>query len=104
MYVVIFRATVRNSDDEYSKVATRMRELALGQFGCLDFHALTEGNEEVALSYWQNEESIAKWKSHPEDILAQQMGRERWYESYSVQVAHITHEYYSARTEMDANA
>lgn len=93
MYVVIFRAKARALDDEYFKVAARMRELALGQFGCLEFQAVTEGQDEVALSYWPDEESIRAWKAHAEHIVAQQIGRDRWYESYVVQVAHITREY-----------
>ncbi len=96
MFVVIFRAKVRVLDEEYSKVANRMRELALSQFGCLEFHAVTEGRDEVALSYWPSEEAIKAWKSHPEHVLAQRIGRERWYESYSVQVAAVTREYRKA--------
>lgn len=93
MYVVIFRARVRSLDAEYSTVAARMRELALSEFGCLEFQAVTEGKDEVALSYWPSEESIRAWKSHPEHLLAQRSGRERWYESYTVQVAQIGREY-----------
>jgi heme-degrading monooxygenase HmoA len=66
---------------------------ALGQFGCLEFTAVTEGQDEIALSYWPSEEHIRTWKSHSEHVLAQQLGRERWYESYVVQVAEITREY-----------
>lgn len=93
MFVVIFRAKVRSADSEYTTVAARMRELALGQFGCLEFTAVTEGQDEIALSYWPNEESIRAWKSHSEHVLAQQLGRQRWYESYIVQIAEITREY-----------
>lgn len=93
MYVVIFRAKVRELDSEYSQVAARMRELALSKFGCIEFHSVTEGENEVALSYWPNEEAIRAWKAHPEHVLAQRAGRERWYESYSVQVAAVTREY-----------
>lgn len=93
MYVVIFRAKVRSADHEYSQVAARMRELALGQFGCLEFTAVTEGSDEIALSYWPSEEHIRSWKAHAEHVLAQQLGRERWYESYSVQVAEIKRDY-----------
>ncbi len=93
MYVVIFRATIRSFDDEYVRVAARMRELALERFGCLEVHAVCEGRDEVALSYWPSEDAITAWKAHPEHVLAQQAGRERWYESYSVQVAAITREY-----------
>jgi len=93
MYVVIFRATVRSLDEDYSRTAARMRELALSEFGCVGFHAVTEGKDEVALSYWPSEESIRAWKAHPEHVEAQRLGRERWYESYSVEVAEITREY-----------
>ena len=93
MFVVIFRARVRQLDADYSRVANRMRDLAIGQFGCLEFHAVTEGDEEVALSYWPDEQSIRAWRNHPEHVLAQQAGRDGWYESYSVQVAEVTREY-----------
>ncbi len=93
-FVVIFRARTRTLDDEYFKIAARMRELALDQFGCLEFHAVTEGQNEVALSYWSDEPSIRAWKSHTDHLLAQQLGRERWYEHYAVQVAQITREYH----------
>ena len=90
MLVVIFRAKVRQFDAEYSRVAAHMRKLALEQFGCLDFQAVTEGSNEIALSYWPDEDSIRAWKNHAEHALAQQLGRERWYESYVVQVAQIS--------------
>ncbi len=93
MYVVIFRATIRGLDEEYSQIAAKMRNLALSRFGCLAFHTVMEGRNEVALSYWPNEEAIRAWKAHPEHILAQRAGRERWYASYSVQVATVTREY-----------
>ena len=93
MFIVIFRAKVRRTDSEYAQVASRMRELALNQFGCLEFTAVTEGQDEIALSYWPSEAHIRAWKSHSEHLLAQQLGRERWYESYIVQVAEITRDY-----------
>jgi heme-degrading monooxygenase HmoA len=93
MYVVIFRANVRSLDAEYLETARRMRDIAISQFGCIEFHSVTEGRDEVSLSYWPDEASIRAWKAHPEHVLAQQAGRERWYESYSVQVARIGREY-----------
>jgi len=95
MFVVIFRATARHLDAEYSATATRMRELALTQFGCLDFTAVTEGNQEVALSYWPDEASIRAWKQHADHLMAQELGRERWYSGYRVEVAEIKRQYES---------
>ena len=93
MFVVIFRARVRWLDEEYSRMAARLRELALNEFGCIEFQSMTEGRDEIALSYWPNEESIRAWKSHPEHLEAQRLGREQWYESYSVEVAEISRKY-----------
>ena len=42
------RAKARNLDAEYSAMAAQMRQLALTQFGCLDFTAATEGDQEIA--------------------------------------------------------
>lgn len=95
MYVVIFRATIKQLDEQYVQTAARMRELALTEFGCLEFVALTEGADEVALSYWPDEDAIKAWKSHPEHREAQRLGQQRWYQSYSVQIAAISRQYHS---------
>lgn len=75
MFVVIFRARARALDAEYAAMAARLRELALKEFGCLDFCAVTEGDQEVALSYWPDEASIHAWKQHTDHLMAQQLGR-----------------------------
>lgn len=96
-YVVIFRATIRSLDQEYMATAKRMRELAQTQFGCVDFQSLTEGDKEVTLSFWPDEESIQKWRMHPEHVRAQQLGQQRWYTDYHVQVAELRRDYHSNR-------
>ncbi|MDO8910020.1 MAG: antibiotic biosynthesis monooxygenase [Pseudohongiella sp.] len=93
MYIVIFRATIKQLDEQYSQMALRMRELALTEFGCLEFTALTEGEQEIALSYWPDEQSIKAWREHPEHKQAQLLGQQHWYASYSVQVAQISRQY-----------
>lgn len=93
MYVVIFRAKVRQLDEEYVQTVTRLRELALSEFGCLEFQAISEGEDEVALSYWSDLESIRAWKQQAAHLIAQRLGQERWYRSYRVEVAEIQHHY-----------
>ena len=68
MYVVIFRAVAKNLDAEYSQTANQLRELAMTEFNCIDFKAITEGTDEIALSYWKNLDDIKRWKSHPTHI------------------------------------
>ncbi len=93
MYVVIFRAVAKNLDFEYSQTANNLRELALTEFNCVDFKAITEGTDEIAISYWESLDDIKRWKNHPTHIKAQQLGRDRWYKSYSVQIAEVGREY-----------
>lgn len=93
MYAVIFRAKTGVQDEEYSNTVTKMRELAFRKYACLEFIAVTEGTDEIAISYWDDEESIRKWKNDAEHALAQEYGRSKWYESYIVQVVEIKREY-----------
>ena len=89
MYAVIFKAPVAELYDEYALTAQRLRELAIEEYGCLDFVAVTEGREEIAVSYWENEQQIRDWKNDLEHRKAQGRGREKWYESFSVEVCEI---------------
>lgn len=93
MHAVIFRAKPGTRDDGYGKTVARMRGLAFDKYGCLDFVAVTEGDQEIAISYWENKEAIREWKSDSEHSLAQETGRSKWYESYIVQVVEIKREY-----------
>jgi heme-degrading monooxygenase HmoA len=100
LLVVIFRARIKQFDEQYSKTAARMRELALQEFGCIAFHAVTEGQEEVALSYWPDEKHVQAWRSHPEHLEAQKCGQSEWYESYSVEVARVERSYQMTRNPL----
>jgi len=93
MFVVIFRANAFTLDAEYAATAAHLRELALKEFGCLDFCTVTEGDQEIALSYWPDEASIGAWKQDADHLMAQKFGRERWYAWYSVEVAEVKRAY-----------
>ena len=86
MYAVIFRAEIGELDDAYLEMAARMRELAINRYGCIEFTAVTEGNTEIAISYWQDQKKIQEWKQNAEHLLAQELGRIKWYKAYEVEV------------------
>ena len=93
MFAVIFTAEIEEIDQEYSHIAERMRELAVKEYGCIDFKSVTEGKKEIAISYWPNLDSITAWKNNPEHKQAQMIGRSKWYKSYTVQVVELIREY-----------
>ena len=94
MYAVIFRACAGAQDDEYNETVKKMREIAFSTYGCLEFVAVTEGDQEIAISYWQDEESIQRWREDVAHKLAQERGKTKWYESYNVDVAKIERRYH----------
>lgn len=94
MYAVIFSAKAGQQDPEYLATVSRLRELAFERYGCREFIAVTEGDREIAISYWDDQEAILRWKQDSEHLLAQELGRAKWYESYTVQVVEIKREYH----------
>jgi heme-degrading monooxygenase HmoA len=96
-YAVIFRAEIRALDSEYAAMAGRLRALAMEQYGCVDFFAVTEGHQEVAISYWESETQIRQWKQDAEHLVAQENGRNKWYRSYRVEVVELVRSYASGR-------
>ena len=89
MYAVIFRAKINELDDEYLEMACHMRELAKTDYGCVEFVAVSEGDEEIAISYWNTLEQIDAWKQDPQHRVAQELGRSKWYKSFQVQLTEI---------------
>ncbi len=93
MIIVIFRAEIAELDDEYHATATRLRDLALADYGCVEFLSFTEGNHELAISYWPSRSHIKKWRSNPEHVEAQGLGKSRWYKSFQVEIAEVESRY-----------
>ena len=50
MYIVIFKATIKQLDATYSEMAQKLRNRALSQFNCVKFEACSENGFEIALS------------------------------------------------------
>lgn len=93
MYAIILRATAGILDDEYKESIERMKELAFSEFGCKEFFALMNGDDRVAISYWENLEQIKQWKANSEHLVAQDKAKEKWYKSYRVQVVEVLKDY-----------
>lgn len=93
MYAVIFTAEIAHLDEQYTRTASRMRELAFSEYGCSGFTSTTEGDREIAISYWPDLASIAAWRADPSHREAQALGKSRWYRSYRVEVVRVLREY-----------
>lgn len=88
-YIVIFKAKIKAVDSNYFQMAQSLRNKALSQFNCQKFESIAENNFEIALSYWNSLEDIHAWHLDAEHQIAQNIGKERWYESFSVEICEI---------------
>jgi heme-degrading monooxygenase HmoA len=92
-YAVIFTSTRREADEGYAQAAQRMEELAAGRPGFLGIESAHEDGRGITVSYWTDLDAIREWKADMEHAEAQRLGRERWYERYSVRVARVERAY-----------
>lgn len=91
-YAVIFTSVRSGVDAGYSEMSDAMMELAARQPGYLGVEHAREAIG-ITVSYWQSLEAIANWKAQADHQLAQQLGRERWYDSYRVRVCRVEKDY-----------
>jgi heme-degrading monooxygenase HmoA len=95
-YVAVIFTSVQAADTEgYAETAERMEELAAQQPGYLAFESARDqaSGLGITVSYWRTEADAVAWKGVAEHAEAQRIGRERWYDSYTVHVATVTRSY-----------
>lgn len=95
MYIVFFKATIKQLDAIYSEMAQMLRDKALGKYNCLKFETCSENGFEIALSYWNSLEDIKRWQQDAEHQVAQRLGKEKWYQDFSVEICKIERSYSS---------
>lgn len=91
-YAVIFSSVRTEIDEGYITMAQQMEELAAKQPGYLGHESARE-QLGITISYWSNLDAIKNWKLVAEHVLAQQMGREKWYRSYKTRICLVERDY-----------
>jgi len=97
----IFRSTrTDHSDDEYQEWSQRIAQLVVTAPGYRSHVSLRDHETRVGvtIAYFDDVESITTWRDQTEHVRAQQLGRERFYEDYVVQIAPVVREYSWRRT------
>ena len=91
MKLIAFRSRLRDDvgpDD--AETADAMFEAARSLPGFVDFRAYEAADgERLALVWWKDDASLRAWREDPAHRKAQQLGRERWYVAYDLDVASI---------------
>lgn len=93
-YAVVFTSQLTEVDSGYEAMASAMFELALTQPGCLGVETARGSNGlGITVGYFTDESAIRAWKQHSQHLVAQRLGKERWYSRYEVRVAKVERSY-----------
>ena len=59
------------------------------------YHGQESARENIGItvSYWASLEAIKQWKKNSEHLLAQQMGKEKWYAAYKTRICKVERDY-----------
>jgi len=90
-FAVVFTSVRSLADaDDYEATAGRMVELAGQQPGFLGVESARGGDGlGITVSYWASLEAIRAWRANAEHVLAQEQGRTKWYDRYSLRVCRV---------------
>ena len=92
-YAVIFTSVRTDNDEGYAQTLEHMIETGAKHPGCLGIESVSEGDQGISVTYWKDLESIKDWKKDTDHIMAQKMGRKKWYKRYTTRIALVERDY-----------
>ena len=90
-FAVVFTAQRSHSgDDIYEITSDRMMYLAQQQPGFLGVESVRgDDGLGITVSYWRDRDAIRAWRENSEHLIAQEMGRQEFYQWYRVRIAEV---------------
>jgi heme-degrading monooxygenase HmoA len=97
MIAVIFEVIPREGHHQtYLDSAAQLRPLLSGNEGFISierFESLTTPGKILSLSFWRDEEAVAKWRRLEDHRAAQAAGRQYIFQDYRLRVAQVLRDY-----------
>jgi heme-degrading monooxygenase HmoA len=97
MHVVIFEVEPEaGREQDYLDIATRLRpelEKIDGFISIERFKSLSQEGKILSLSFWRDEDAIARWRQQEQHQAAQRAGRARFFRDYRIRVAAVVRDY-----------
>lgn len=93
MFVILFKSRLSaEAGEEYfatdDLLAERVHAIA-GDDPVEVKHYTAEDGERLAILYWRDSETLAKWRADPQHQAAQRLGHQKWYSFYELTVAEV---------------
>ena len=97
MYAVIFEVEPEaGREQDYLDIAARLRpelEKIDGFISIERFKSLSQEGKILSLSFWRDEDAIARWRQQEQHQAAQRAGRDRIFRDYRIRVAAVMRDY-----------
>ena len=97
MHVVIFEVEPEaGREQDYLDIAARLRpelEKIDGFLSIERFRSLSQEGKILSLSFWRDEDAIARWRQQEQHQAAQRAGRDRIFRDYRIRVAAVMRDY-----------
>lgn len=92
MVLVVFRSRLRpEAAEEFGRLAEEMMEIARAMPGFVSYKVFAaDDGERCSVIEFETAEHLRAWREHPRHRSAQELGRERFYEEYTLQVGEPT--------------
>ncbi|MGA0617494.1 antibiotic biosynthesis monooxygenase family protein [Paracoccus sp. KR1-242] len=103
MIAVIFEVVIKDGHrDEYLDFAAALRpelEQIDGFLSIERFQSLATPGKLLSLSFWRDEDAVARWRALPQHRAAQAAGRDHVFQDYRLRVAAVQRDYGMARRD-----
>lgn len=94
MVITVFRSRLRPEHAaEFQALADEMLEIARAMPGFLSYKVYkAEDGERCSIIEFESPDHLRAWREHPDHRAAQRLGRQRFYQEYTLHVAEPTRE------------
>lgn len=96
-YAVIFTAHKSQITQEYKAMSAALDTAIQHSPGYLGQDHQGD-HTTITISYWKDLESIHIWRQHSQHLVAQQKGKQEWYDWYQVRICKVERAYRFERT------
>jgi heme-degrading monooxygenase HmoA len=92
MQIILFRSKLTSAAGaDYDAMNAELESLVRENPGFVDVKSYSAADgERLTVVWWEDEESLRRWRTLARHRVAQATGRDRWYQYYEMEVATVT--------------
>lgn len=97
---VVFTSTRAAVDDGYGDMSNLMADLVNDVDGFLGMDSVRGADGRgITVGYFRDDEALKTWRENLEHREAMQLGREKWYDEYSLHITRVERSYTWSRED-----